>query len=65
MYYILHYWLFWGKKGVASAFPATSAIPVLLLYAFIAGAILAMIACGIDRLWKMYRGRDTSSPKDQ
>ena len=65
MYYILHYWLFWGKKGIASAFPATTAIPVLLLYAFIVGALLAMLASGIDLLWKMYRESENSATGDQ
>lgn len=58
MYYILHYWLFWGKAGLASAFPALIAIPVLLVYAFIAGALLAMLAYGIDLLWKTYTGHN-------
>ena len=65
MYYIFHYWMFWGKKGIASSFPALNAIPVIFLYAFSVGALLAALAIGIDLLWKMYRGTDTSLPKDQ
>jgi hypothetical protein len=48
MYYMLHFWLFWGE-GFASRFPqAPDAIPVLLLIALLGGVIFASAAWGIE-----------------
>ena len=48
MYYMLHFWLFWGN-GVASRFPPYPVmIPVLLLVAVLGGIIAASAAYGIE-----------------
>lgn len=56
MYYICHYWLFWGKNGFASAIPATvPAVIVLVTYAMVCGVIMGAITCGILLLADTYR----------
>jgi len=49
MYYMVHFWLFWGT-GFAARFPPDPAmIPVLLLVAALGGLIAASAAYGIER----------------
>ena len=65
MYYMLHFWLFWGD-GFASRFPPDPAmIPVLLLGALLGGVVSASVASGVDLLRKIYRGTDTPALGDQ
>jgi hypothetical protein len=48
MYYMLHFWLFWGD-GFASRFPPDPAmVPVLLLVALLGGVISASAAYGLE-----------------
>jgi len=50
MYYMLHFWLFWGD-GFASRFPPDLImVPVLLLVALLGGVIFASAAYGIELL---------------
>ena len=50
MYYMLHFWLFWGD-GFAMRFPPDLAmIPVLLLVALLGGILSASLAYGIELL---------------
>lgn len=65
LYYILHYWLFWGKDGFATRFPVLPAIPILVLYALVMGVLLAMLAYGIYLLLKVYLNKDISLMPDQ
>lgn len=60
MYYILHFWLFFGKS-FASSFPASpDIIPVLFCVAAVGGVLFAALAYGIDTLGKIYFGMDKS-----
>jgi len=48
LYYMLHFWLFWGN-GFASWFPPDPAmVPVLLLVALLGGVISASAAYGLE-----------------
>jgi hypothetical protein len=54
MYYMLHFWLFWGD-GFASRFPPDLAmVPVLLLVALLGGVISASAAYGLELLRDRY-----------
>ena len=65
MYYILHFWLFFGKS-FATRFPAApDIILVLLCVAAVGGVIFATAAYGVDMLWKMYSGTENSPRWDQ
>lgn len=56
MYYMLHFWLFWGAS-FAARFPATlDLIAVLLCVAAVGGILSATVAYGIDLLVKKYTG---------
>ncbi len=55
MYYLLHFWLFWGD-GFASRFPSDPAmLSVLFLVALLGGIISASTVYGIEFLCKQYR----------
>jgi hypothetical protein len=65
MYYMLHFWLFWGT-GFASRFPPDlTAIPVLLLVALLGGAISASAMHAIDLLIRRYRRPEDVVQGDQ
>jgi len=65
MYYMLHFWLFWGG-GFTSRFPPDMAmIPVLFLVALLGGVLFASAAFGIDRFMNMYHGTENSTLQDQ
>jgi hypothetical protein len=65
MYYILHFWLFFGKS-FAVRFPAApDIILVLLCVAAVGGVLFATAAYGIDLLLKMYMGTERSVMQDQ
>jgi hypothetical protein len=65
MYYMLHFWLFWGD-GFASRFPPHVAmVPVLLLVALLGGILFATAAYGIDLILKRYHGTGNSVLQDQ
>lgn len=52
VYYLLHFWMFWGESGIGSRFPVSpDIIPVLLLVALSGGIISALFACVIDRIY--------------
>jgi hypothetical protein len=54
MYYMLHFWLFWGD-GFASRFPPDLAmIPVLILVALLSGVIFASVAYGLELAWDRF-----------
>ncbi|SCL74244.1 hypothetical protein L21_0112 [Methanoculleus chikugoensis] len=58
MYYLLHFWLFWGSS-FAGRFPvAPDIIPVLLCVAAVGGVLSASGAYAIDLLVKMYSKAD-------
>jgi len=57
MYYMLHFWLFWGD-GFASRFPPDPAMmPILFLVALLGGIISASAIYGIEFLCKRCRLR--------
>jgi hypothetical protein len=59
MYYILHFWLFFGDS-FASRFPASpDIIPVLLCVATVGGVLFATAAYGVDLIWKSYAGQSS------
>jgi hypothetical protein len=54
MYYMLHFWLFWGD-GIATRFPPDPAmIPVLFLAALLGGAIAALAAYSLAYTHRRY-----------
>jgi hypothetical protein len=54
LYYMLHFWLFWGD-GFASRFPPDlPLVPVLLLVALLGGVFFASAAYGIELLRDRY-----------
>ena len=54
MYYMLHFWLFWGA-GIATRFPPDPVmVPVLLLVALLGGVIAASAAYGVELLLNRY-----------
>jgi len=54
VFYIVFCWLFNGKSGFATWVPVTPAIPALLTFAFVCGALMATIAYGFYLLWNTY-----------
>jgi hypothetical protein len=65
MYYLLHFWLFWGD-GFASRFPPDFLmIPVLFLVALLGGVLFASVAYGIDLILKTYCGSESPAKGDQ
>jgi hypothetical protein len=65
MYYMLHFWLFWGT-GFASRFPPDPfMIPVLLLVALLGGIIPATVASGIELFLRRSRGQENPVQGDQ
>jgi hypothetical protein len=60
VFYIVFCWLFNGKKGFASWVPVVPAIPALLTFAFVCGALMAAIAYGFYLLWNSYAGHGAS-----
>jgi hypothetical protein len=54
VFYIVFCWLYNGKTGFATWVPVTPAIPALLTFAFVCGAVMATIAYGIYLLWQLY-----------
>jgi len=65
MYYILHFWLFWGASFGARFPVSLDIIPVLLCVAAVGGVVFATVAYLIDLLWKMYLGRYDSLGEEQ
>jgi hypothetical protein len=63
MYYMLHFWLFWGS-GFAARFPPDPVmIPVLFLAALLSGVVSAAAAYGISRvLWYLGKTDGSNSP---
>jgi hypothetical protein len=60
IYYMLHFWLFWGD-GFASRFPSDLAmIPVLLLVVLLGGVLSASVAYGIERIMMTYLEPESS-----
>ena len=56
LYYMLHFWLFWGS-GFALRFPPDPVmIPVLLLVALLGGVLSASVAYGIELLLDKHTG---------
>ena len=60
VFYIVFCWLFNGKKGFASWLPVAPAIPALLTFAFVCGALMAAIAYGLYQLWNTYASNGAS-----
>jgi hypothetical protein len=54
MFYIAFCWTFNGKSGLFSWAPVVPAIPPLLTFAFVFGAVAAAIAYGAFLLWNTY-----------
>jgi len=54
VFYIVFCWLFNGKSGFATWVPVAPAIPALLTFAFVCGAVMAVLAYGFYRLWNIY-----------
>jgi hypothetical protein len=54
VFYISFCWMFNGKSGFATWVPVTPAIPVLLTFAFVCGAVMAALAYGFFLLWNTY-----------
>jgi len=61
VFYIVFCWLFNGKKGFATWVPVAPAIPALLTFAFVCGAVMAAIAYGFFLLWNSYAGPGAGS----
>ena len=62
VFYIVFCWLFNGKSGFATWVPVGPAIPALLTFSFVCGAVMAAIAYGFYLLWNSYTGQGASSP---
>jgi hypothetical protein len=60
VFYITFCWLFNGKSGFATWVPVAPAIPALLTFAFVCGALMAAIAYGFFLLWNSYTGHGAS-----
>ena len=54
VFYIVFCWLFNGKSGFATWVPVAPAIPALLTFSFVCGAVMAAIAYGAYLLWNTY-----------
>jgi len=50
MYYMLHFWLFWGDSFASRFPPDLAMVPVLLLVALLGGVISASAAYGLELL---------------
>ena len=53
-FYIVFCWTFNGKSGLFSWVPVAPAIPALITFAFVCGAVMAAIAYGFYLLWTSY-----------
>lgn len=60
MYYILHFWLFWGSSFAGRVPVALDIIPVLLCVAAVGGVLFASGAYAIDLLVKAYSKTEDS-----
>jgi hypothetical protein len=56
MFYIVFCWLFNGKSGFATWVPVTPAIPPLLTFSLVCGAVMALLAYCIFLLFRTYQG---------
>jgi len=54
MFYLVYCWAFNGKSGLFSWTPVPAAIPPILTFACVFGAVAAAIAYGAVLLWKTY-----------
>jgi hypothetical protein len=54
VFYIVFCWMFNGKSGLFSWAPVPLAIPALLTFAFVCGALMAAFAYGFCLLWNTY-----------
>jgi hypothetical protein len=54
MFYISFCWMYNGKNGLFSWAPVPPAIPALLTFAFVCGALMAAFAYGFYLLWNTY-----------
>ncbi|WP_292368038.1 hypothetical protein [Methanoregula sp. UBA64] len=54
VFYITFCWTFNGKTGLFSWTPVVPAIPALLTFAFVCGAVMAVLAYGFYLLWNTY-----------
>ena len=54
VFYIVFCWMFNGKSGFATWVPVVPAIPALLTFSFVCGAVMAAIAYGAYLLWNTY-----------
>ena len=54
VFYIVFCWAFNGKSGFFSWAPVAPAIPALITFAFVCGAVMAAIAYGFYLLWTSY-----------
>jgi hypothetical protein len=59
VFYIGFSWLFNGRSGFATWLPVSLAIPALLTFAFVCGALMAAIAYGFYLLWDIYTKHGT------
>lgn len=65
LYYMLHFWLFWGTDYFSRFPPDATAIPVLLLVALMGGVAAGFIAHGAGELVARPKARPEQSGKDQ
>ena len=56
IFYIVYCWLFNGKSGFATWVPVPAAIPALLAFALVCGAVMAFLAYCVYVLFQAYRG---------
>lgn len=63
VFYITFCWLYNGKSGFASWVPVTPVIPVLWTFAFVCGAVMAVIAYGFYVIWNTYSQHSTEIDK--
>jgi hypothetical protein len=61
MFNIAFRWATNGKEGLFTWVPVAPAIPVLLTFAFVCGAVMAAIAYGIYLLWDAYAKHGVST----
>jgi len=54
VFYITFCWLYNGKSGFASWVPVVPAIPALWTFAFVCGAVMAVLAYGFCLVWNTY-----------
>ncbi|MGA2917443.1 hypothetical protein [Methanoregula sp.] len=65
MYYMLHFWLFWGSDFAARFPPDPVMIPVLFLVALLGGVISAAAAYGISRVLRYHVNTGRPNSPDQ